>query len=81
MLVLTRRTDEAIAIGDNIVITVLSVDGDKVKLGIAAPRELPIMRAEIYQAIQAQEQLEIQLAKSPEPETFLALRQFLAKGE
>jgi carbon storage regulator len=82
MLVLTRREDEAITIGDSIVITVLSVDGDRVKLGIAAPREMPIMRGEIYQAIKAQDQLAIQLAKSSEePDTFLALRQFLAKGE
>lgn len=81
MLVLTRRTDETIAIGDSIVVTVLAVEGDRVKIGITAPREMPILRGEIHQAIQAQNQIEITLARSPEPETFGALRQFLAKGE
>ena len=80
MLVLTRRKDEAIAIGDSIMITVLEVDGDRVKIGISAPRETPILRGEIFQAIEAQQQIELQLAQSPESEAFLALRQFLAKG-
>ena len=47
MLVLSRKTDESICIGDNIVVTVLSVQGTKVRIGIQAPREVPIVRSEI----------------------------------
>ncbi|MBN1267463.1 MAG: carbon storage regulator CsrA [Anaerolineales bacterium] len=54
MLVLTRRTDEGIVIQDNIIVTVLSVEGDKVKLGIAAPQEVRILRKELFEAVQVQ---------------------------
>lgn len=52
MLVLSRQRDESIIIGDNIVITVVDIRGDKVRLGIAAPREVPVHRREVYEAIQ-----------------------------
>ncbi|MBM7577748.1 carbon storage regulator CsrA [Jeotgalibacillus terrae] len=52
MLVLTRKTGEAIRIGDDIEITVLSVQGDQVKLGIDAPKHIDIHRKEIFLAIQ-----------------------------
>ena len=52
MLVLSRHRDESIMIGDNIVITVVDIRGDKVRLGIAAPTEVPVHREEVYQAIQ-----------------------------
>lgn len=52
MLVLSRQRDESIIIGDNVVITVVDVRGDKVKLGIEAPREIPVHRREVYEAIQ-----------------------------
>ncbi|MDX8044601.1 carbon storage regulator CsrA [Gracilibacillus sp. S3-1-1] len=52
MLVLTRKTNEAIQIGDDIQIKVISVDGDQVKLGISAPKDVEVHRKEIYQAIQ-----------------------------
>ena len=52
MLVLSRKKDESIVIDDNIVITVVEIRGDKVRLGIQAPREVPIHRSEIHAAIQ-----------------------------
>lgn len=52
MLVLSRQRDESIIIGDNIVITVVDVRGDKVRLGIDAPKEIPVHRQEVYEAIQ-----------------------------
>jgi len=52
MLVLSRQRDESIIIGDNVVITVVDVRGDKVKLGIDAPKEIPVHRREVYEAIQ-----------------------------
>ncbi|MCA9093319.1 MAG: carbon storage regulator CsrA [Planctomycetaceae bacterium] len=52
MLVLSRKKNESIVIDDNIVITVVEVRGDKVRLGIQAPREVPVHRSEVYEAIQ-----------------------------
>jgi len=54
MLVLTRRQNEAIQIGDNIEITVLSIEGDQIKLGIEAPKTVDIHRKEVYLDIQKQ---------------------------
>ncbi len=80
MLVLTRRIDESLNIGGSITITVLSIDGDKVKIGINAPREITILRQEIYQAVQEQTKLEQWLAEKPEPETFKNLRELLVSN-
>ncbi|WP_240928087.1 carbon storage regulator CsrA [Thalassoroseus pseudoceratinae] len=52
MLVLSRQRDESIIIGDNIVITIVDIRGDKVRLGIQAPVEIPVHRQEVYDAIQ-----------------------------
>jgi carbon storage regulator len=51
MLVLSRKRDERIVIGDNIVITVVDVRGDKVRLGIEAPSEVPVHRQEVLEAM------------------------------
>ncbi len=64
MLVLTRKRDESIIIGDNIIITVIGIRGDKVRLGIEAPKEVSIHRQEVYEAIQ-RENILIQL-RQPE---------------
>ncbi|MBM81906.1 MAG: carbon storage regulator [Planctomycetaceae bacterium] len=55
MLVLSRKRNESIVIDDNILITVVDVRGDKVRLGIQAPREVPIHRSEVHAAIQAEQ--------------------------
>jgi carbon storage regulator len=52
MLVLSRQRDESIIIGDNIVVTIVDIRGDKVRLGIQAPGEIPVHRREVYEAIQ-----------------------------
>ena len=56
MLVLSRHRDESIMIGDDIVITVVDVRGDKVRLGIDAPTDIPVHRQEVYDAIQRERQ-------------------------
>ena len=56
MLVLSRHRDESIMIGDNIVITVVDVRGNKVRLGIDAPTDIPVHRQEVYDAIQRERQ-------------------------
>jgi carbon storage regulator len=52
MLVLTRRTKQSIMIGDDIELSVLSVSGEKVRIGIDAPDEVPIFRKEVYERIE-----------------------------
>ncbi|UQD53400.1 carbon storage regulator [Bacillus methanolicus] len=52
MLVLSRKIKESIMIGDDIEITIVAVDGDQVKLGISAPKNIDIHRKEIYLSIQ-----------------------------
>lgn len=52
MLVLSRKKDEKIIIGDNIAIMIVDIQGDKVRLGIEAPRDVSVHREEVYQAIQ-----------------------------
>ncbi len=52
MLVLTRKSNQSIMIGDDIEVSVLSVMGEKVRVGIQAPREIPVFRKEVYLEIQ-----------------------------
>ena len=56
MLVLSRHKDEAIMIGDKIKIVVIDIRGDKVRLGIDAPTDVPVHRTEVYEAIQRSKQ-------------------------
>ncbi len=51
MLVLSRQRDESIVIGDDIIITIVDIRGEKVRLGITAPAHVPVHRKEIYEAI------------------------------
>jgi carbon storage regulator len=57
MLVLTRKKGESIVIGDNITVKVISVDGDQVKIGIEAPRNVEIHRQEVYEGIKQENRL------------------------
>ncbi|MGA2758135.1 MAG: carbon storage regulator CsrA [Solirubrobacteraceae bacterium] len=59
MLVLTRKSNQSIMIGDEIEISVLSVMGDKVRIGIQAPRSIPVYRHEVYVAIQREREEEL----------------------
>ena len=68
MLVLSRQRDESIIIGDNIVITVVDIRGDKVRLGIDAPKEVPVHRQEVYEAIQRENLRNQEQADSSVPE-------------
>lgn len=52
MLVLTRKSNQSIMIGDNIEVSVLSIAGEKVRIGIQAPRDVPIFRKEVFLEIQ-----------------------------
>lgn len=56
MLVLSRQRDESIIIGENIVVTIVDIRGDKVRLGIEAPTEIPVHRREVFEAIQRENQ-------------------------
>lgn len=57
MLVLSRLIDEEIIIGDGIRIVVVDIRGDKVRLGIQAPPEVPVHRREVWEAIQREQEL------------------------
>jgi carbon storage regulator len=52
MLVLSRKRDESIVVGEEIIVTVVDIQGDKVRLGINAPIDVPVHRMEVYEAIQ-----------------------------
>jgi carbon storage regulator len=56
MLVLSRHRDESIMIGDDVVITIVDIRGDKVRLGIEAPQDIPVHRQEVYEAIKRENQ-------------------------
>ena len=58
MLVLTRKTNQSIMIGDEVEVSVLAVSRDKIRLGISAPREVPVFRKEVYLSIQEERESE-----------------------
>jgi carbon storage regulator len=55
MLVLSRRKDESITIGDDVIVMIVDIRGDKVRLGIQAPHDIPVHRQEVYEAIKREE--------------------------
>ena len=58
MLVLSRKKNESIVINNDITVTVVEIRGDKVRLGIVAPKEVPVHRQEVYDAIHGKDQAE-----------------------
>jgi len=65
MLVLSRYADESIHIGNNIVITVVEIRGDRVRIGIEAPKDITVHRQEIYDAIRREAESEKMMAHDP----------------
>jgi carbon storage regulator len=59
MLILTRRVAEVLRIGDHLQVTVLGIEGNRVRLGFSGPTDLPILREELYQRIQAEKASEV----------------------
>lgn len=74
MLVLTRREDESIMIGDDIIVKVLDLKENQVKIGIVAPRSIAVHRQEIYDAIQAEN------AQAAAPEAIDGITGLLSNG-
>ncbi|MDF2065824.1 carbon storage regulator CsrA [Bacillus sp. Cr_A10] len=64
MLVLSRKKDESIMIGDQIELKILSIDGDQVKVGIVAPKKIKVYRSEVYESIQNQNKESLKVTKS-----------------
>ncbi len=65
MLVLSRKKNESIIINDNITVTVIEIRGDKVRLGIEAPKNVTVHRREVYEAIQSQNQARLHDTEAP----------------
>ena len=69
MLVLSRKKDESIIINDHIRVTIVEIRGDKVRLGIDAPKDVTVHRREVYEAIQNQKKVLEESASTVPPET------------
>jgi carbon storage regulator len=67
MLVLSRKKNESIIINDDITIVVVEIRGDKVRLGVEAPKEVPVHRREVFEAIRRSEAAAQQQEGSPDP--------------
>ena len=58
MLILTRRVNQKLMVGDDVTVTVLSISGNQVRIGVAAPRHVPVHREEIYDKVKRQKSLD-----------------------
>ena len=77
MLVLTRRSDEALRVGDNVKITVVEIKGNQVRLGIEAPAEVPVYREEIYLKVMEENRL---AAAAATTELFTKVKERISKN-
>ena len=66
MLLITRRAGERIVLGDNIIIEVMEVSGSQVRVGIHAPREVPVYREEIWEAVRAENEAAARAEAAPD---------------
>jgi carbon storage regulator len=78
MLVLTRKSNQSIMIGDDIEVSVLAIMGEKVRIGIQAPRDVPVFRKEVYLEIQAEN---LAAGEGAREEVDAALRKLGGSGE
>jgi carbon storage regulator len=74
MLVLTRKSNQSIMIGDDIEVSVLSIMGEKVRIGIQAPRDIPVFRKEVYLEIKQERAAEMAAAGQTRAQVDDALR-------
>lgn len=83
MLILTRRVGEKIVIGENVTVTVLSVKGNQVRIGIDAPRNVSVNREEIFERIQKEKQTlnGSDLVRTPDPKARGAVRTLSLSGK
>jgi len=79
MLVLGRKVNESIIIGENIVVTLLAVDGERVKIGIDAPSDISILRQELYDAVKEENLRAMKVAQKGSGATLSALQNILEK--
>ncbi len=73
MIVLSRKAGEAIVIADEITVTVVEIRGDKVRIGVEAPKEVPVYRKEVFDAIKRNEESQ---QEDPPPKRWRFLRRF-----
>ena len=81
MLVLARKVGERIVVGNDIVVTVLAVERDRIKLGIEAPAHIPILRHELYESVRLANQEAANLGRQATGEVLSSVRGLLQREE